>query len=163
MRRSATFLILGACAALLSAGPAEADHVGSYVYKRNWGCLGLCQNDFIGLESFKDKEIPGIVCHMSRAVNGSWSPLAEDPSDNSLACRQNGPITVDLNKLKAAQGSSGTEVFSQATSAFFKSSTVHRFIDVDNGTIIYLTTSTKLFDGSPKNSISTVTVMPWGR
>lgn len=152
--------------ALLSLGlfvcaiPAQADHVGSYIYKRNWKCAGLCQNDFIGIDGLKDPKVPGVICHMSRAVNGSWNPLAEDPSDNSIACRQNGPITVDLKKLKE---SDGEEVFNQRTSAMFKSTSVLRYVDVDNNVIIYMTVSTKLFDGSPKNALSTVPVMPWGR
>lgn len=150
---------LAALGFLLVSAPAMAERVGSYTYNYNWKCVGLC-NDKIAIESFKDPKVDGVVCHMSRAVNGSWLPTAEDPSDNSLACRQNGPINADLSALK---GSDGEEVFSQKTSMVFKSSSVHRYIDVPNKTIIYLTVSTKLFEGSPKNSISSVPVMPWGR
>ena len=39
---------------------------------------------------------------------------------------------------------------------------VIRFLDRARNTLIYLAYSDKLIDGSPKNSISAVAMMPWG-
>jgi len=39
---------------------------------------------------------------------------------------------------------------------------VTRFYDKETETLVYLTWSDKLIEGSPKNSISSVTLRPWG-
>ena len=57
----------------------------------------------------------------------------------------------------------GEDVFSESRSWFFKKLQVVRFYDKQNNTLVYLTYSDKLVEGSPKNSISTVPIMPWGR
>ena len=44
----------------------------------------------------------------------------------------------------------------------FKSLQVVRFWDPARRTLIYLTYSDKLIDGSPKNAISAVVAAPWG-
>jgi CreA protein len=37
-----------------------------------------------------------------------------------------------------------------------------RFLDKKRNTLVYLTYSDKLIDGSPKNAVSAVAIMPWG-
>ena len=59
-------------------------------------------------------------------------------------------------------GPKGEEVFNEKRNIFFKSLHVSRFFDEASQTIVYLTWSDKLIEGSPKNSISAVTPMPWG-
>ena len=81
--------------------------------------------------------------------------LAEDTSDASIACRQVGPITI-REKLKE-----GEDVFRESRSWLFKRLQVVRFYDEPNNTLVYLTYSDELVDGSPKNAISTVPIMPW--
>jgi CreA protein len=44
----------------------------------------------------------------------------------------------------------------------FKKLQVIRFLDPARNTLVYLAYSDKLIDGSPKNSISAVAIMPWG-
>jgi CreA protein len=44
----------------------------------------------------------------------------------------------------------------------FKRLQVVRFHDRPHNTLIYLVYSDKLIEGSPKNSLSTVPIMPWG-
>lgn len=118
----------------------------------------LGPDDKIVIEAFDDPKIEGVACHLSRAKKGGVSGglgLAEDPSNSSIACRQIGPIRFkeDLKE--------GEEVFSKSTSLLFKALHVVRFHDKKRNTLVYLVYSDKLIEGSPKNSISTVPIMPW--
>ncbi|MCP4914345.1 MAG: CreA family protein [Oligoflexia bacterium] len=118
----------------------------------------LGPNHKIVIEAFDDPKVQGVACHLSRAKTGGFKGavgLAEDKSDASIACRQIGPIKF-LDKLK-----NGEEVFSKRTSIIFKSMQVVRFYDSKRNTLIYLVYSDRLINGSPKNSLSTVPIMPW--
>ena len=84
--------------------------------------------------------------------------MAEDRCRFSIACRQVGPITVELTKLPKE-----AEVFSEKTSFLFKQTRVVRMVDQARRTLVYLAYSTKAVEGSPFNSLSTVPVMPWER
>ncbi len=119
-------------------------------------------NDTIVVEAFDDPLIPGATCHLSRARTGGMSGslgLAEDTSDASIACRQTGAITLP-SRVRSGEFN-GQEVFKKSTSILFKSLQVVRFYDAKRKTLIYLSYSDKLVDGSPKNSISTIPVMNW--
>ena len=112
----------------------------------------------IEIDAFDDEEVEGVSCHVSRAVTGGVSGavgLAEDTSDASIACRQVGPVRIvgELDK--------GENVFSERRSVLFKKLRVARFCDERRNTLVYLVYSEKLVDGSPKNAISTVPIMPW--
>lgn len=142
-------------AALLAAGPALAEEVGCV--STTFRVLGA--NDKICIDSFKDPKVDGVVCHVSRARTGGIKGsvgLAEDTSDASIACRQVGPIAIK-GDLK-----DGEDVFRESRSWLFKKLQVVRFYDKPNNTLVYLSYSDKLVDGSPKNAISTVPIMPWG-
>lgn len=118
------------------------------------------KNDRVCVSAFDDPKVPGVACHVSQARTGGLSGtigLAEDPSRFSIACRQVGPITVDLATLTDRE-----EVYSARTSIFFKRTHVYRIIDTKRNTLVYLAISDKLIEGSPQNAISTVPVMPWG-
>jgi CreA protein len=82
--------------------------------------------------------------------------LAEQVSDISLACRQIGPIHF---KGKMEQGD---DMFRQRRSLFFKKMQIVRGCDAKRNVLVYMVYSDKLIDGSPKNSTSSVPVMPWG-
>ncbi|WP_130470255.1 CreA family protein [Candidatus Magnetaquicoccus inordinatus] len=120
----------------------------------------LARDDDIVIEAFDDPKVQGVACHLSRArrggVKGSLG-LAEDTSDASIACRQIGPIRMD-EKMQDKE-----TVFSQKTSLLFKKMQVVRFLDKKRNVLVYLVYSDKLVDGSPKNSISSVPIMPWGK
>jgi CreA protein len=66
-----------------------------------------------------------------------------------------GPITI---KKKFDPGD---QVFSERRSVLFKRLRVVRFLDQKRNTLVYLAYSDKLVDGSPKNSVSAVPIMPW--
>ena len=82
--------------------------------------------------------------------------MAEDTSDASIACRQIGPITIK------GELSDGEDVFKENRSWLFKKLQVVRFYDKPNNTLVYLSYSDRIIEGSPKNAISTVPIMPWG-
>jgi len=52
-------------------------------------------------------------------------------------------------------------VFRKRTSLVFKKLQVVRFYDPARNALVYLTYSDKVVDGSPKNAISAVPIMPW--
>ncbi len=148
-------LALAAGAAAALALPALADEIGevSTVFK----LLGA--NHKIVVEAFDDPKVNGVACFLSRAktggIRGSLG-LAEDTSDASIACRQVGPISYN-DELEA-----GEDVFRQRTSILFKKLQVVRFYDPKRNSLVYLSYSDRVIEGSPQNSISAVAVMPWG-
>jgi CreA protein len=146
-------LLLGAA---FTGSSARAEDVGCV--STTFRMLGAA-NDKICVESFRDPDVDGVVCHISRAVTGGIKGavgLAEDTSDAAIACRQIGPIAIK-GSLKE-----GEEVFQESRSLVFKSLQVVRFHDKPNNTLVYLAYSDRVIEGSPKNSISSVPIMPWG-
>ncbi|MEM1266525.1 MAG: CreA family protein [Pseudomonadota bacterium] len=140
--------------AALLAAPVAAEEVGSV--DTAFQLLG--SNHKIVIEAFDDPKVSGVSCFVSRAKTGGITGslgLAEDTSDASIACRQTGPITL------ADDLQDGEEVFGRRTSVLFKRLQVVRFYDEGRRTLVYLTYSDKLIDGSPKNAISAVVVRPW--
>ena len=116
-------------------------------------------NDQICVSAFDDPKVPGVACHLSQARTGGLKGtlgVAEDRSRFSIACRQVGPITVELTKLPKEE-----DVFSERTSLIFKQTRVVRMVDRTRRTLVYLAYSTKVVEGSPFNSVSTVPIMPW--
>lgn len=145
-----------AVALLLFAAHAAAEEVGCVSTVFKW----MGPNDKICIDSFRDPKVDGVVCHVSRARTGGISGaigVAEDTSDAAIACRQVGPITI------RGELADGEDVFKESRSLLFKHLQVVRFYDKPNNTLVYLTYSDRVIEGSPKNSISTVPIMPWQR
>jgi CreA protein len=141
--------------ALAATSIALAQQIGSV--DTSFKFLG--PDDKIVVESFDDPEVAGVTCYLSRAKKGGVSGamgLAEDTSDASLACRQTGKIV--LPEAIRNNGHKGRKVFRKRTSILFKTMQVVRFYDPQHNVLVYLTYSDKLIDGSPKNSISCVTI-----
>jgi CreA protein len=136
------------------AATTEAEEIGCV--STTWRVLA---DDKICVSAFDDPKVPGVTCHLSQARTGGMKGtvgVAEDRSRFSIACRQVGPITVDLTKLPDEE-----EAFSERTSLLFKQTRVVRIVDRVRRTLVYLAYSTKVVEGSPFNSISSVPVMPW--
>ncbi len=135
-----------------------AEKIGSVSTK--FKLLGA--NDKIVIEAFDDPDIRGATCYLSRAKTGGVSGvvgIAEDTSDAAIACRQVGPIVIPEDVKNG--NADGDEVFKKSTSLLFKSLQVVRFYDPRRNVLIYLTYSDRIIEGSPKNSISTIPIMPW--
>jgi len=116
-------------------------------------------NHRIIVEAFDDPKIEGVSCHLSRAKTGGIKGtfgIAEDTSDASIACRQTG--IIKLQEDVTSKKRDGERVFKESTSLLFKHIQVVRFYDAKRNTLIYLTYSDKLIDGSPQNAISTVQI-----
>ncbi|MBW7981526.1 protein CreA [Enterobacillus tribolii] len=143
----------------VAAGGVHAEQIGSVdtVFKL------LGPDHKIVVEAFDDPDVQNITCYISRAKTGGIKGglgLAEDTSDAAISCQQVGPVSVS-DKIKSKK-SDGEVVFRKRTSLVFKTLQVVRFYDAKRNTLIYLTYSDKIVDGSPKNAISAVPIMPWG-
>jgi CreA protein len=141
--------------AVMSVHAAHATDLGCVSTTFN----ALSPNDKVCVSVFDDPQVPGVACDISQARKGGWGQpfgLNEDPSNFSIACKQIGPIDVDLTKLRENE-----EVFSQKTSIFFKTTRIYRMVDKPRNTLVYLAISTKIVNGSPANAISTVPIQPW--
>src|SRR5438105_14212400 len=99
------------------------------------------KNDRGCVRAFDDPKVPGVACHISQertgGVKGTFG-LAEDPSRFSIACRQVGPISVDVASLPAEES-----VYSAPTSVFFKYPPVYGIVDKQRNTLVYLSLSYK--------------------
>ena len=123
--------------------------------------VGEFKNDWLGneikIKQLQDPRIEGVVCHLSYFDRGVWDRLGkgnwfENPSNSSISCLQSGPIRIgriDLDK-------SGEEVFDQNQSLIFKQLAVRRIYDGDSDSLMYVSYSRKIVDGSAKMSLSTV-------
>jgi CreA protein len=109
----------------------------------------------IVVDAYDDPKVAGVTCYVSRAKTGGIKGglgLAEDTSDASIACRQVGPIAI-AQPLPQQE-----EVFNERTSLVFKKLRIVRMVDARRNTLVYLTYSDRLIEGSPKNSVTAVTV-----
>ena len=109
----------------------------------------------IVVDAYDDHKVAGVACYVSRAKTGGIKGaigLAEDRSEASIACRQVGPIQV-RQPLPAQE-----EVFNERISLVFKRLRIVRMVDAPRNTLVYLTYSDRLIDGSPQNSITAVPV-----
>ncbi|MFG1173824.1 protein CreA [Erwiniaceae bacterium CAU 1747] len=116
----------------------------------------------IVVEAFDDPDVKNVTCYISRAKTGGIKGglgLAEDTSDSAISCQQVGPVTLSD---KIAKGkANGDVVFRQRTSLVFKKLQVVRFYDKNRNALVYLSYSDKVIDGSPKNALSAVPIIPW--
>ena len=148
-------LLKGAVLLLAASSVARADDLDCVSTTFNL----LSPNDKVCVSDFDDPKVPGVTCFISQARKGGWGQpfgLNEDPSNFSVACRQMGPITVDISQLPKNE-----EAFSEKTSIFFKATRIYRLPDVTRNTLIYLAVSSKIVNGSPANAISVVPIQPW--
>ena len=109
----------------------------------------------IVVDAYDDPKVGGIACYVSRAKTGGVKGalgLAEDKSDASIACRQVGPISVPQPLAQQE------EVFTERLSIVFKKLRVVRMVDKARNTLVYLTYSDRLIEGSPQNSVTAVPV-----
>lgn len=145
-------LITAAC--FLSCANAQAEQVGevSTVFK----FFGA--NHKIVVDAYDDPKVKGVTCYVSRAKTGGISGslgLAEDKAEASIACRQVGPISFEGKPLKLQE-----DVFSERISLVFKTLNVVRMVDAKRNTLVYLTYSDRVIEGSPENSVTAVSLGP---
>ena len=113
----------------------------------------------IVVDAYDDPKVTGVTCYVSRAKTGGIKGglgLAEDKSEASIACRQTGPITFPTGKPLDKQ----EEMFSERISLVFKRLHVVRMVDAKRNTLVYLTYSDRVIEGSPQNSVTAVPLPP---
>ena len=152
-------LLAGLALLLWSGTQAFAADDPDLIFRRSTVFKLLSPNDKLATYGVDDPEVDGVACHFTVPEKGGlkgWIGVAEEVSDISLACRQIGPIRF---KKKFTQGE---DVFRARRSLFFKKMQIVRGCDTKRNVLVYMVYSDKLIEGSPKNSTSTVPVMPWG-
>jgi CreA protein len=151
-----------ALAFMLSAGVGSAAWAADepdLIFRKSTVFKLLTPNDKLATYAIDDPEVEGVACHFTVPERGGvkgWLGIAEEVSDISLACRQVGPVRF---KNKFAQGE---EMFRRRRSILFKKMQIVRGCDAKRNVLVYLVYSDKLVEGSPKNSTSSVPIMPWG-
>lgn len=145
-----------ACVAL--ASPAIASEP-DLIFKKSTVWKLLTPDDKLAVYAIDDPEVEGVACHYTTPEKGGVKGMigiAEQVSDVSLACRQIGPV-----KFKR-QLEQGEEMFRERRSLVFKKMQIVRGCDAKRNVLVYMVYSDKLIEGSPKNSTSSVPLMPWG-
>ena len=141
------------------AAPAHAADEPDLIFRRSTVFKLLSPNDKLATYGVDDPEVEGVACHFTVPEKGGfkgWLGLAEEVSDISLACRQIGPIHFK-NKMEQ-----GDDMFRKRRSLFFKKMQIVRGCDPKRNVLVYMVYSDRLIEGSPKNSTSSVPIMPWG-
>ncbi|MCO4054100.1 MAG: CreA family protein [Bosea sp.] len=161
MRRAIT-LALAASVALAAAGAAQtalAESEPDLIFKKSTVWKMLTPDDKLAVYGVDDPLIDGVACHYTTPERGGVAGMfgvAEEVSDISLACRQVGPIRF---KAKFEQGD---VMLRERRSLVWKRMQIVRGCDVKRNVLIYMVYSDRLIEGSPKNSTSSVPIMPWG-
>lgn len=147
----ARLALAAALLALANAGPARADTIGAV--DTAFKLIG--PDHKVVVDAYDDPGVGGVTCYVSRAKTGGIKGalgLAEDKAEASIACRQVGPISF------ARPVPRQEEMFSERISLIFKRLRVVRMVDSARNTLVYLTYSDRLIDGSPQNSVTAVAV-----
>lgn len=145
-------------AVVVLAAPATAVEP-DLIFKKSTVWKMLTPDHKLAVYGIDDPLVDGVACHYTVPEKGGVAGMfgvAEEVSDVSLACRQVGPV---IFKEKFEQGD---EMFRERRSILFKKMRIVRGCDVKRNVLVYLVYSDKLIEGSPKNSTSTVPIMPWG-
>ncbi|AKC68513.1 CreA family protein [Pandoraea oxalativorans] len=140
-----------ALAPMLAASWAQAEKIGDVSTAFKF----LGPDHKIVVDAYDDPKVKGVTCYVSRAKTGGLKGmvgLAEDKAEASIACRPVGPISFTGPLPKEE------EVFSEGLSPLFKKLRIVRMVDKTRNTLVYLTYSDKLIDGSPQNSVTAVPV-----
>ena len=144
---------------ILAGGASAAGDEPDLIFRKSTVFKLLTPNDKLATYAIDDPEVEGVACHYTVPERGGIAGalgVAEQTSDVSLACRQYGPIKF------TAKFAQGDVVLRERRSLIFKRMQIVRGCDARRNVLVYMVYSDKLIEGSPKNSTSTVPIMPWG-
>lgn len=147
---------LGLMATLATSATAQEP---TEIFKKSTVWKPLTPDDKLAVYGIDDPAIEGVACHYTVPERGGVKGMlgvAEEVSDISLSCRQIGPVRF---KEKFEQGAI---VFSERRSLIFKRMRIVRGCDAQRNVLVYMVYSDRPIEGSPKNSTSSVPIMPWG-
>jgi len=151
-RLKSSILAMSSALLLVACGGAGGEEVGAVdtVFKF------IGPDHKIVVDAYDDPKVAGVTCYVSRAktggVKGAFG-LAEDKAEASIACRQTGVISFGAKPLDKQE-----EMFSERISLVFKRLRVVRMVDTKRNTLVYLTYSDRVIEGSPQNSVTAVPV-----
>ena len=151
-------ILFAAFLSLFLALPAAAQEP-DLIFKKSTVFKLLTPDHKLATYGVDDPLVEGVACHFTVPEKGGVSGMlgvAEEVSDISLACQQIGPIAI---KGKFEQGD---VMMQESRSIFFKEMQIVRGCDVRRNVLVYMVYSDYLIEGSPKNSTSSVPIMPWG-
>jgi len=157
MMRKTSFAVIAL--SLLAVTGAMASEGPDLIFRKSTVFKLLTPNDKLATYGIDDPLVEGVACWYTVPERGGLAGafgVAEEVSDVSLACRQYGPIRF---RSKSEQGD---VVFRERRSLVFKKMQIVRGCDAKRNTLVYMVYSDRLIEGSPKNSTSTVPIMPWG-
>lgn len=148
MKRLAAIGLLG----LVTLGsPAHAEPIGEV----DTVFILIGPDHKIVVDAYDDPKVAGVTCYVSRAKTGGIKGafgLAEDKAEASIACRQVGPISF-AKPIEPQE-----EMFNERISLVFKKLRVVRMVDKKRNTLVYLTYSDRVIEGSPQNAVTAVAV-----
>jgi CreA protein len=156
---AARWVLVALALGWMATAPAVAADEPDLIFRRSTVFKLLSPDDKLGTYGVDDPEVEGVACYFTVPEKGGykgWLGLAEQVSDVSLSCRQIGPIRF---KGKSSQGE---DMFRQRRSLFFKKMQIVRGCDAKRNVLVYMVYSDRLIEGSPKNSTSSIPIMPWG-
>jgi CreA protein len=151
-------IAIAATAIILPPAPATADGP-DVIFRKSTVWRALTPNDKLAVYGIDDPLVEGVACHYTVPERGGIAGaigVAEEVSDISLACRQIGPVSFK------GTFEQGDVVFTERRSLVFKRMRIVRGCDTKRNVLVYLVYSDRPIEGSPKNSTSTVPIMPWG-
>jgi CreA protein len=155
----AVLAVIALALAVATFAARAADDEPDLIFRKSTVFHWVSPNDKLATYGIDDPVVEGVACHFTVPERGGfkgWIGVAEEVSDISLACRQVGPVKF---KAKFEQGD---DVFRRRRSLFFKKMQIVRGCDAKRNTLVYMVYSDRIIEGSPKNSTSTVPLMPWG-
>lgn len=154
--RAGALMLAMACAGAPVAAWAQSPEL---IFRKSTVFKLLTPNDKLATYGIDDPVVQGVACHFTVPEKGGVAGMfgvAEETSDVSLACRQYGPIRF------TGKFEQGDVVFRERRSLVFKKMQIVRGCDPKRNVLVYMAYSDRLIEGSPKNSTSTVPIMPWG-
>ena len=143
---------------LILAAPAAAQEP-DLIFKKSTVFKLLTPDHKLATYGIDDPLVQGVACHFTVPEKGGVAGalgVAEEVSDISLACQQIGPIRI------SEKFDQGDVMLQESRSIFFKEMQIVRGCDLKRNVLVYMVYSDYLIEGSPKNSTSSVPIMPWG-
>ena len=151
-------LAMSLASAAILVSPVRAADEPDLIFKRSTVFKWLTPNDKLATYGLDDPDVDGVACHFTVPERGGlkgWIGVAEEVSDISLACDDRAdPLQAEICLRRRH--------VRQRRSLFFKKMQIVRGCDPKRNVLVYMVYSDKLIEGSPKNSTSSVPVMPWG-
>jgi CreA protein len=135
--------------------PARAEE--STVAKLSTDIVG----NAVEVDAIDDPKVQGVTCywsHFNRSlIDRLWkmkqTSVFLDPSNSGLNCQR---TAEDITIGKIALGKGGEEIGHEKISLFFRNLKVVRIYDPAHNTLVYVSYSTRITEGSAKSAVSAV-------